>query len=59
MARALAPADQPKPAPEEPESAGADEPGPAQGKGYDWSAGEAELADVVPPRFVEPESEQD
>ncbi|KAA5837254.1 ATP-binding protein [Saccharopolyspora hirsuta] len=47
MAQALAPADQPP------------EPAPEPKKGYDWSAGEAELADTVPPRFVESESEDD
>ncbi|MER7010803.1 ATP-binding protein [Saccharopolyspora sp. NPDC000359] len=53
MTQALAPADQ-RPAPEP-----APEPEPAPKKGYDWSAGEEELADTVPPRFIESEPEQE
>ncbi|MDA3626915.1 ATP-binding protein [Saccharopolyspora sp. WRP15-2] len=50
MAQALAPADRTEP----------EEPEPAPKKSYDWSAAEAELADVVQPRFIESdESEQD
>ncbi|MER5391503.1 ATP-binding protein [Saccharopolyspora sp. NPDC002686] len=50
MAQALAPADRTEPG----------EPEPAPKKSYDWSAAEAELADVVQPRFIESdESEQD
>ncbi|MEU1803258.1 ATP-binding protein [Streptomyces sp. NPDC019937] len=65
MARAVttppapAPADPRVPAPAAPPAPPRGAPGPASGRGssgrgsYDWRRAEGELADVVPPRFVE------
>ncbi|WP_063734214.1 ATP-binding protein [Streptomyces sp. RTd22] len=54
MARAVAPPAPPAPATAPAPPAAPDPPGPASGAGsYDWRRAEGELADVVPPRFVE------